>query len=69
VNASVFNHDDAAHDAHAHGSVPLPYCYPTGEGDKEEDEEEEEEEFTPHVTLFKTSKDRDAVSEANRYVH
>jgi hypothetical protein len=29
---------------------------------------EEEEEFTPHLTLFKTSKDRDAVMEANKYV-
>lgn len=31
-------------------------------------EGEEEAAFTPHVTLFKTSKDRDAVAEANKYV-
>jgi hypothetical protein len=30
------------------------------------DEGQGEEAFTPHVTLFKTSKDRDAVVEANR---
>lgn len=29
---------------------------------------EEEEEFTPHLTLFKTSKDREAVVEANKCV-